>query len=382
MTRLLFLCLLSSPLLAQTDSFHLSVCSYFWKNDAPVSGLVFDLSGGNPTLVASDPEGYCSELLFIPAGSVDGFCGAAKKIANDYTNGVTVADLLLLRDEVLGIHLLEGVGEKVAADVNLSGTVTTFDAIIVRNLLLGIQNTLPGPVSWRMVYENFQPYNPANPFAPLCAGFTYPAGASEGEASYKAIKLGDIDGDADPEGHYQVPQDFSSVELLIPDLYLQAGQAYEVPVSIKPTWTSRGIQFALRLDTAFLSLDDLSDGQLELQNAGSNPNFSIAPDGTLRVLDLFDLTEVLQQGYPLFTCQITALQPGPLKEKMHLLADTLPGLLVDFEGNKHPMKVKYYAVSSTTMADEISQNVRVIPNPFSERAVLTFDLPRSGNVQL
>lgn len=194
--------------------------------------------------------------------------------------------------------------------------------------------------------------------------------------------MGDIDGDADPEGHYVVPQDYSVVELLLPDLMLQTGETYEVPVAIKPTWTSRGIQFALRLDTAFLSLDDLIDGQIELQNTGGNPNFRFAPDGTLRILQLFDPTEVLQQGYPLFTCQITALQSGALKDKMQLLTDTLPGILVDFEGKKHPMKPHYYVVSSATLPAAAAQDARIFPNPFSDHTTLSFHLSRPSHVYL
>ncbi|HNM26261.1 MAG TPA: hypothetical protein PKL15_12560, partial [Saprospiraceae bacterium] len=381
MFRLLFpmLCL-SGPLLAQTDSFHLSVCSYFWKNNTQVPGMTFDFSGSNPVLVASDPEGYCSELLFSPASSIDGFCGAATKSTEDYNNGVTVADLLLLRDEIWGVQLLQNTGEKVAADLHPDGFISTYDAFVARNLLLGFQDTLPNHVSWRLVYENYQPFNPADPFAQPCPGFSYQPGAAEGSAAYLAVKMGDIDGDTDPKGHYVVPQDYSVVELLLPDLMLQTGETYEVPVAIKPTWTSRGIQFALRLDTAFLSLDDLIDGQIELQNTGGNPNFRFAPDGTLRILQLFDPTEVLQQGYPLFTCQITALQSGALKDKMQLLTDTLPGILVDFEGKKHPMKPHYYVVSSATLPAAAAQDARIFPNPFSDHTTLSFHLSRPGHV--
>lgn len=61
----------------------------------------------------------------------------------DWTKGVTTFDLIFMTRHILGTQPLSGYGQ-IAADVNKSGSVTTFDVVQTRKLILGIEQTFPG----------------------------------------------------------------------------------------------------------------------------------------------------------------------------------------------------------------------------------------------
>jgi len=65
--------------------------------------------------------------------------------------GVDVGDLVLISKHVLAIEPFENPFQIIAADANNSGSVTTFDIVELRKLILGINNHLPNNSNWRYV---------------------------------------------------------------------------------------------------------------------------------------------------------------------------------------------------------------------------------------
>jgi Dockerin type I domain len=82
-------------------------------------------------------------------------------------NGVTTLDLALISKHVLGIETLGTPYKMIAADANKSGTITTFDVVELRKLILGIYDELPNNKSWRFVDKSYAFPNPSNPSPPL-----------------------------------------------------------------------------------------------------------------------------------------------------------------------------------------------------------------------
>lgn len=67
----------------------------------------------------------------------------------DYRYEVNTSDLISLNMHILGIQPLPTAYAKIAADVNNSGTLTTLDQILIRRLILGIDNEFTAVPSWR-----------------------------------------------------------------------------------------------------------------------------------------------------------------------------------------------------------------------------------------
>ncbi len=117
---------------------------------------------------------------------------------NDPLNGISTYDLVLIQRHILGFEPLSSPYKMIAADVNNSRSVTTFDILELRKLILGIYTELPENTSWRFVDRNYVFPNPANPFQevfPEKRFIANPAGDQLSE-DFIAIKIGDVNGNA------------------------------------------------------------------------------------------------------------------------------------------------------------------------------------------
>ncbi|MEZ4917493.1 MAG: hypothetical protein R2792_00180 [Saprospiraceae bacterium] len=63
---------------------------------------------------------------------------------DDPLNGVSTYDLVLISKSILGLEPLSQPWQQTAADINNSGSVTTFDIVEGRKLILGIYSEFPG----------------------------------------------------------------------------------------------------------------------------------------------------------------------------------------------------------------------------------------------
>lgn len=111
--------------------------------------------------------------------------------------GVTSFDLLLIQKHILGIQPFHTPYQFIAADVDFSGTVSTFDILIIKKILLGKTNNFPTGDSWVFVLSDFefQTYNPANENYPTY--WTAPLPFHDYvNIDFIGIKLGDINDNA------------------------------------------------------------------------------------------------------------------------------------------------------------------------------------------
>ncbi|MEM0992054.1 MAG: dockerin type I domain-containing protein, partial [Bacteroidota bacterium] len=70
---------------------------------------------------------------------------------DDVLNGVTTLDIVLISKHILGIDPLGDPYQIIAADVNNSGSITTFDMVALRRLILGMDQELKTNTSWRFI---------------------------------------------------------------------------------------------------------------------------------------------------------------------------------------------------------------------------------------
>ena len=116
-------------------------------------------------------------------------------------NGVNAFDLILTSRHILSLEPL-GVWNLIAADVNESGTVTSFDIVESRKVLLGTLAGFSGQKTWRYFPANTTFPDPANPFPNLPAStatFQNVAQSVTG-VNFFGVKIGDGDNSADPTG--------------------------------------------------------------------------------------------------------------------------------------------------------------------------------------
>ncbi|MFN4079920.1 MAG: hypothetical protein ACK4NS_03380 [Saprospiraceae bacterium] len=121
----------------------------------------------------------------------------------NHLNGVTTFDLVLINKHILSQELLVGPYRLISADANKSGTITTFDIVELRKLILGIYLELPNVASWRFVPQSFVFGNPENPWDgnfPLFKEFIAIETPNNllDNLDFVAIKVGDVNNSATP----------------------------------------------------------------------------------------------------------------------------------------------------------------------------------------
>lgn len=71
-------------------------------------------------------------------------------------NGITTFDIVLAQKHILNIEPFQTPYEYIAADVNASGTVTGFDMVLMRKMILGIIDTFDVVPTWQFIPSDYE----------------------------------------------------------------------------------------------------------------------------------------------------------------------------------------------------------------------------------
>lgn len=113
-------------------------------------------------------------------------------------NGVTTFDLVLIQRHILGTLPLNSAYKIIAADINKSGTITTYDLVSLRRLILYIDLQFQNNTSWRFVPADFVFPNPTKPLESPFPESIVVNDVTEDTSGldFIAIKIGDVNGSA------------------------------------------------------------------------------------------------------------------------------------------------------------------------------------------
>lgn len=81
-------------------------------------------------------------------------------------NGLSTADLLEMQKHILATKKMTNSTSIIAADANRNTTVTTGDIVIIRKIILALQDTFPSGISWRFVPKDYKFPDYLNPSSP------------------------------------------------------------------------------------------------------------------------------------------------------------------------------------------------------------------------
>lgn len=195
-----------------------------------------------------------------------------------WLNGLTTYDLVLISKHILGTEPLQSPYKIIAADANRSGSVTTFDIVQYRKMILGILDSLPTNTSWRFVDSAYVFSNPQNPFLDTFPEkIVYnPLTSSQFGQNFVGIKSGDLNGSTNP-AEARTPQD--TLFLNLPEQVFSAGERLAVPVFL-PEWEALdGFQCELHIAPELAALERvelLQPGILGPENMAVRANGSLA----------------------------------------------------------------------------------------------------------
>ncbi|MEM1319134.1 MAG: T9SS type A sorting domain-containing protein [Bacteroidota bacterium] len=301
----------------------------------------------------------------------------------DPLNGVTTFDLVLMSKHILGVEPLGSPYKIIAADVNASGTVTTFDMLQLRKLILRIDNEFRDNTSWRFVDRDYRFPDPVNPFASAFPEAYFVNGlAQDLRSNFVAIKTGDVNCSAvtnllgaDDRG------DYPDLIFQLEEQGLQAGQSYEVRFTAEDFEELLGYQFSLNFDPdllEFVGVQGLALPELSADNFGLHSlERGLITTSWHRPQGL-----TISEGQPLFALRFRAKGNGRLSEALALgEASLLQAEAYRKDGQSAGlMDVALDFVEQAPSARFVLHQNR--PNPFRNETLISFELPEAGAATL
>ncbi|MFZ4425863.1 MAG: PKD-like domain-containing protein [Saprospiraceae bacterium] len=295
----------------------------------------------------------------------------------DFTNGVSTLDMIRIKEHILGIRMLKGPYKMIAADVNLSRSITTQDLLQIQRLILNMESKFPNNMSWRFIPTAHEFSDPTNPW-----NFPFPESLSFDRlkdtirnANFVAIKLGDVTGDAVANSstvRSRPATDIFAVSTPYP--HPSKGQIFRVPLSVEDIHLFAGAQFTLEYDRNAFELLDVEPGLAGEGQLGVFPEDGVVtlswmagekpmPSRVLATLVFRALSEGFGEKALQINSRLTAAEAYGPGETIYL-----PSLVFENTVQGQPQETA-----------ELFQNV---PNPFSDYTKIKFWLPEAQDAEL
>ncbi len=298
---------------------------------------------------------------------------------DDYLNGVSTFDLVLIQRHVLGIQTLPSPYKMLAADINQSGNVSTADIVELRQVILNIQTSFPNSDSWIYLNSNQTFDNPSNPFEEamqkkyVCKNIT----GSHLNLDFTAIKIGDVDDSASLNAFTENSQERHAKSLLFASEVLEE-QDYiildfytENPVDIQ------AFQFTLNWETDLLEIIDFIPKQ-----AMTRANFGTSKLEKGILTSSWNGLESIKPFEVLFSLKMRVRQNTNLKDALQMTSQHTKAEAYQSDGttwnielltNDIDLPETTISTSTETVALEekfvLTQNQ---PNPFGKQTLIQF----------
>lgn len=169
--------------------------AFFAKDSSNTEGVLLNVKRFTCSGDTSVRQWLMPYVNFGSHGNPGDLLWATPSKSDNPLNGVSTYDLSLIVRHILGLEKLS-TPQIIAADANRDGKVTMYDVVLLRNLVLGIIEELPGGVSWRFWPYEYEFPTPANPFSPpLPERIEVPRSADPVPSHFRffGVKIGDVD---------------------------------------------------------------------------------------------------------------------------------------------------------------------------------------------
>ena len=290
--------------------------------------------------------------------------------SDDYMNGVSTLDLVLIQKHVLGLATLDTPYKIIAADINSDEKVSAIDLVELRKLILGIYTELPSNDSWRFVDATASFDEPTNPF-PFAEQLSIDLGTSAiSDQNFIAAKVGDVSGNAIANSLIASQgRSTGTIALQIADAAVKSGEIVNVAVSADAFNNIAAYQFTMNVEG--LEFVSVTPGAVDMT------------DESVAVLDENTITaawftpSAVSTSETLFTMTFRATTNTTLSSSIALNSSvtTAEAYTAGAEKLELGLAFDYNVVSSFTLF----QNE---PNPFGDVTRIGFELPEAGTATL
>jgi len=262
--------------------------------------------------------------------------------------GLTTYDLVLISKHILGIEPFKCPWQILAADVNCTGSVTTFDIVTARKVILGILDSLPCG-SWRFMPDSATVSNGA------CQDFV-------------GVILGDVNaGPCNDSLATSAESRFQPRNLFLNEHDFQPGETAQVSLFFVENTELNGLQFVLDFDPDLINIQKIETEMLEDFDAGSYhlTNQHLALSWIRAQRQQFSATTTLLRF------DVTAPKGGKLSELLRFSESGLHPEAYSTDGQIHPLQLAWIPPAS---------DYSISPNPARNLFTLKATAKQDGDL--
>lgn len=204
------------------------VCRAFSETMQPLFEVSVNLQAPSIPLDVTQLTDLTGSTVFAPLAPGTNFGVGCSKNTNP-GNGLSTGDLIAISKHILGLQELGSPYKMIAADANRSGSITTFDILTIRSIILGVAPDFPNNASWRFLPADYTFPNPHNPFQtafPVPGYTAYTAPVSD-PIDFIGIKIGDVNNTASPDNFATFDErDLQTLFFETEDKNVEAGETF------------------------------------------------------------------------------------------------------------------------------------------------------------
>jgi hypothetical protein len=285
-------------------------------------------------------------------------------------NGVTTLDVVIIQRHILGIDELTSPYDRIAADVNADGRISSLDIIEIRRVILLKTGSFSGSnagLSWKFVDAEyvFTTDTPESENYPTTVDFD--GSKHTCSIDFIGVKLGDVNGSANPKllSLTEDREDRALLAIELEDKELSAGMEYSIVFRSSEMSDVMGYQCALTYGKGLEVKGIEGIGQVVSEN-----NYGIFADKNLVTLSWNGSTN----GEELFTVHVRASERVKLSEALSLSLNAAHPAAEAYTtgGEIKGLELRFNGASNSVLGYALNQNM---PNPFETETKITFQLP-------
>lgn len=301
-------------------------------------------------------------------------------------NGLSTYALFAGQRFILGLQPEEIVSpyQIIAGDANCDNRFTSLDLFIIQRLIIGTNTNFGTCPSWVFVRAGEQmpiEFNTVNVFPyPTCDTLML---MKDTVSNFVGVKVGDILGHANPANIHGIsPRSNGILNLWAPNRPIRAGEIVEIPLTSDNFESIAAYQLGLSFD--FTKLDFV-----ELVSA-ENPalakialNDKQADEGVLRMswFDVNGQSITLQPNEKLFTLRFVArADMNDLAQALTVSSRYIRSEAYNNAAEQLKIQLNFNNATTTATKEEAAYGYKLyqnVPNPFNQRTMIGFDLPKA-----